>query len=264
MKIFDMNTAIGHWPFRQIPHQTPETLRQQLESRGISAAAAANTHGVFYKNTHDANHELNAALASHRDFFTGIATLNPLYPQWEKDLRQCVEEFKFKALRLLPLYHNYDLTGREASAIIRAAGNLRIPVIIPFWLVDNRQMHWMDISRPQDFEAVKIAAIEHPQTDFIFAAGCIAAPRMLDKSGNPLPNLYIESSRYRSARDGILTLAELVKTIGADHILFGSGAPFREVTPALIKLENAAITTAEKNLIAHGNFKRVLKYAALK
>jgi len=25
--LFDINTAIGHWPFRQVPHESPSELR---------------------------------------------------------------------------------------------------------------------------------------------------------------------------------------------------------------------------------------------
>ena len=28
--LFDINTAIGHWPFRQVPHQSVPELRSQL------------------------------------------------------------------------------------------------------------------------------------------------------------------------------------------------------------------------------------------
>lgn len=259
MKIFDINTAVGHWPFRQIPNQSPHELRILLESKGINAAAIANTHGVFYRNTHDANYELNAAVAAHRDFFTGIATLNPRYPQWEKDLQQCVKEFKFRGLRLLPRYHDYELNSAEAVAIIRAAGDLKIPVLLPYWLEDTRQMHWLDVGEPQDFSEVKAAALANPGTNFIFTACCFAPEQVLDANGKKIANLYFESSRYRAACDGILTLAKLVETVGADHVLFGSGAPFREVTPALIKLENATLTPAVKKQLACGNFKRLLQ-----
>lgn len=253
MKIFDINTAIGHWPFRKIPNNTPAELRALLESKGLSGAAVANTHGIFYKNCHDANCELNAAISEHLDFFTGIATLNPTYPGWERDLRECVDQFKFKVLRLLPLYHNYSLKSAEASAIISSAGKLKMPVIIPACIVNFRQMHWMDIPRTLEFSEFKEAAIKHPETDFIFTESIVPENLFIDSPGN----LYLEASRYRSAHGGVL--ANIVKMIGADHVLFGSGAPFKEITPALMKLENAEISVAEKKLITSGNFKRILK-----
>ncbi len=61
---FDINTAVGHWPFRRIPHQTPSELRALLEKAGIDGAAVANTNGLFYKNCHDANLELACWLDS--------------------------------------------------------------------------------------------------------------------------------------------------------------------------------------------------------
>lgn len=258
MKILDINTAIGHWPFRQIPNQTPAALRRLLESKGISGAAVANSHGIFYKNTHNANYELFEAIAGHNDFFTGVATLNPTYPAWERDLEQCVNEFKFRALRLFPLYHKYSMKSTEASSIITLAGKLKIPVIVPVCVVNFRQMHWMDIPRQLDFDELKETILKHPGTNFIVTESTIPTNLLADNSGSPLyPNLYLEMSRYRSALGGVLT--NLIKTIGADHVIFGSGAPFKEITPALLKLENTEVTAAEKSMVSSGNFKRLLK-----
>ena len=77
--LFDINTAIGHWPFRKLPDNDASSLRQLLESHKITMAAVANINGIFYKNTQDANLELAVELAPHRDFFIGVATLNPVY-----------------------------------------------------------------------------------------------------------------------------------------------------------------------------------------
>ncbi|MCC7300114.1 MAG: amidohydrolase family protein [Verrucomicrobia bacterium] len=257
MKLFDINTAIGHWPFQQVRNNTSTKLRKLLESKGISGAAVAHTHGVFYKNCHDANGELAAEISKHRDFFTGIATINPTYPGWERDLQECVEAFGFKALRLLPLYHNYSLKSAEASAIIAAAGKMKIPVIIPACIFNFRQMHWMDIPRALELDDLKEVLLGNPDTRFVLTEGAVPVSQLADPSGKSLfKNLYIEMSRYRSAYGGVLS--NLIRTIGADHVLFGSGAPFKEITPALMKLDNAEGSVAEKTQMTSGNFKKLL------
>jgi len=44
--MYDIHTAMGHWPFRRVPNQAPDALRRLLEEHGIDGAAVANTHGL--------------------------------------------------------------------------------------------------------------------------------------------------------------------------------------------------------------------------
>lgn len=251
--LFDINTAIGHWPFRQLSCNTVPELRRRLEVKGIRGAAVANTHGIFYKNCHDANHELFSNISKHIDFFTGVATLNPLYPVWQRDLEQCVNEFGFRALRMLPLYHNYKLSGNEAGEMADAAGNLGIPVILPSKIVDFRQMHWMDVPRPLGFEEIKDFCERHKATNFIITESIFSIEQL---EQTDCANIYLEMSRYRSAYGHVLR--KIIDLIGTDHVLFGSGAPFKEITPALLKLKNADLTSREEKATGSGNAKRLL------
>ena len=160
--MFDINTAIGHWPFRQIPNQSADALRAHLSRYGITGAAVVHTHGIFYKNCHNANHELAGEIASHRDFFVGLATLNPGYAAWERDLAACVENLGFRGLRLVPQYHDYSLADACAIDIVKAAASYNLPVFIPHRVVDVRQAHWMDTQTVTDPDAVLTLAQSVP------------------------------------------------------------------------------------------------------
>ena len=48
-------------------------------------------------------------------------------------------------------------------------------------------------------------------------------------------------------------LDNFIQLVGADHVLFGSGAPFKEIEPALIKLHHAQISSEARELIAGKN-----------
>lgn len=256
--IFDSNTAIGHWPFRKIPHQTAAGLRTHLESKGIAGAAAANTHALFYKNAQDANLELAEALAGHRDFFIGVATLNPRYPAWEKDLRFCAERLGLKALRLAPQYHNYSLQEPQAKAIVGLATELNLPVLIPHRLVDIRQRHWMDTERTIGIHEAGQLSLAMPQARIILTESTPWPEELLNSDKTPkYPGLYFEISRSRSAFGQ--TVAGLLKAVGADRLLFGSGAPFKEVTPALLKLKAVDCSEPERRQIAWDNARSLFR-----
>ena len=92
MNFFDINTALGHWPFQQLQNNDAQSLKKHLERYNVSQCLAVNTHGLFYRNVQNANIEL-AQWIKDDSFFVGCASINPTYPQWEKDLVTCVEEF---------------------------------------------------------------------------------------------------------------------------------------------------------------------------
>ena len=256
--LFDINTSVGHWPFRSVPHQTPSALKEHLLGKGITGAAVANTNGLFYKNCHDANLELAEWLSDHRDFFTGVATLNPLYPAWERDLRTCVETFGFRALRLAPRYHNYRLDVSPARAMVSAAGNLGVPVIIPATIIDLRQRQWMDVSKAVESDEVSELCLAEPETAIIYTHVGIRAEALLDGDGKlRYPNLYLDTSRLLSSY-GREAVASLAHSIGNSHVLFGTGAPFKEVTPALLKLQHPDLTAEDRDKISSKNACKLL------
>lgn len=251
--LFDINTTIGHWPFRQVPHESPSELRALLRAKGITGAAVAHTHGLFYLNCHDANLELAQAISGHTGFFVGVATLNPMYAAWERDLPACREKLGLRALRLAPQYHGYQLGCPESLAIARAAAELALPVLVPHRVVDVRGRHWFDTEETVGFAHIAAFCEAVPETKVIVTEGSFDADLVLTKDGSfCCPNLYLELSR---ARDG---LCNLPAAIAAERMLFGSGAPLKSISPALLKLELADADELGKQQIAWGNAHKLL------
>jgi hypothetical protein len=258
--IFDVNTAIGHWPFRRLENNQADSLRSLLEEHGIGGAAVAHTHGIFYANVNDANLELADAIAPHQNFFVGVATLSPTSSNWEKDLEECVRELNFKALRLLPRYHSYSLDEPEAVEIARAAAEYDIPILVPQMISAQRQRHWMDLETLVDTAELGRLCLKVPKAKFILTEYRVAGP-LTDGKGKPLyPNLYIETSRLTSAYTQ--GLGSLVCTLGSDHLLFGSGAPFKGIAPAIQKIAFAELPDSAKEQIAWQNALAMFKVAS--
>lgn len=253
-ELFDINTAVGHWPFRKIPHQTPEELRQVLEKAGIRGAAVANTHGLFYKNCHDANLELAVWLAPYGEFFSGVATLNPLYAAWERDLRACREELEFCAVRLVPQYHDYELGCREAVAMAQAATELGLPLLVPHRVVDVRQRHGFDTERTIEIDEIGALCAAVPEARIIATEANFSGRALIDAEGGlRYPGLYLESSR--------VDLSSFPEAVAAERILFGTGAPFKHLQPAILKLEIADLEPPSRERIGWRNGRELLGFS---
>ena len=250
--MFDVNTSIGHWPFRMLENNTLPELKKYLQQYDMTGAAVAHNHAALYMNVQDANIELFKAINDEKSgFFHGVATLNPLYAAWERDLLTCSREFNFKAVRLLPEYHNYKLDSSAASEIITAAAEIGMLIVIPNELVNYRQRHWMESGIPLGTQILIETAEKFPQARFLFMETAFA-----DNPAKPYPgNAYFEMSRFQCCFRR--TLDKFIKTVGADHVLFGSGAPFKEIEPALIKFHNIDLDEKSKKLIAEDNFRKL-------
>ena len=245
-ELFDINTAVGHWPFRKVPHGTARELSELLEAAGIAGAAAANIHGLFYKNCHDANLELAEWLASHDGILVGVATLNPLYAAWERDLQVCREELGMVALRLAPQYHDYELGCPQAVALAAAATELKMPILVPHRVVDVRQRHWFDTERTVGLEEIGALCTAVPQAVVVVTEAAFGPADLLDDHGEwRHPGLFLESSRA--------DIGAFPEAVAARRVIFGTGAPFKHVEPALLKLETAPVEDASRRRIAAAN-----------
>jgi hypothetical protein len=254
--LFDINTAIGHWPFRRVPHESPSELRAMLGAKGITGAAVAHTHGLFYLNCHDANLELAEAISGHADFFVGVATLNPTYAAWERDLPVCREKLGLRALRLAPQYHGYRLGCPESIAIAQAAEALGMPVLLPHRVVDVRGRHWFDTEETIGFDQIAAFCEAVPEATVIVTEACFYRDALLGEDGSVRHrNLYLELSR---ARNG---MCDLPAEIAAERMLFGTGAPLKSISPALLKLELAEVDDPGRQQIAWQNAHRLLGIA---
>jgi len=229
--LIDINTWIGHWPFRQLRHNTAAALVKRLDGRDIDRAVVASIHGAFYKNAHSANEELSRQTRRYRDRLIPFATLNPGYPGWEEDLRRCAEDLDLKGIRLYPHYHEYELTDPGALELIDAATALGWVVQVPMRIVDRRQRHLWDQARdlsPADLEA---AVAARPRTRWMFLNALGMDGGRLD----PKAKFLVDISRMSAVLGR--NIQALIEAAGANHLAFGTGMPFKVPEPALLKLD---------------------------
>ena len=111
--LIDINTYIGHWPFRPLRGNTLESLLKRMDGFGVDKSIVGNINGIFYKDCHNSNEELYESMNKDRDFwnrFIPFATMNPMLPWWRDSLEICHNEFGMKGIRLYPVYHEYDIS----------------------------------------------------------------------------------------------------------------------------------------------------------
>ncbi|MCD6335419.1 MAG: amidohydrolase family protein [Candidatus Latescibacteria bacterium] len=252
----DVNAYLGHWPFRPLHYNTADGLITLMDRNGIDRAVVSSIHGIFYKNSQTANEELIAEIAPHRDRLIPFATLNPMYVDWEEDLKRC-RDLGMRGLRLFPVYHNYTLTDEESLHLIRQATEWGWPIAVPMRVVDIRQRHWMDVAEQvpmSDFEAV---VRKCPETPFVFLNGIgFENSSFVKDESLKQARFMIEISRLTS----VLTesIPKLLDALGPSKLVFGSGMPFKIPKPALLKIEILDADREVKERIYGGNAAELL------
>ncbi|MEW6356675.1 MAG: amidohydrolase family protein [Planctomycetota bacterium] len=256
--IIDANAYLGHWAPRQLRFNTPKGLLQLMDRAGIDKACVSSASAILYKDSQKGNEELARDIKPYRKRLIPFAVINPVYAAWEQDLRTCRKSFGMKGLRLYPSYHRYALTDACCKELIQAATQLGMVISIPIRQVDYRQRHWL-IDAP-DVKLPDLAALvaAHPKAKFIFVNGAGYAGSDLVKKAKDLPaNYWIEISRP----DAVFTneIGNLLETLGADRLVFGSGIPFKYPEPAILRLEVMKASPSAKKKISEGNIRKLLR-----
>lgn len=258
--IIDVNATLGHYPFRQLRHTTAPELVAHMDRNGIDRAVVSSLHAVFYRDAHRGNEELFATVRAHGERFIPVATANPKYVGWERDLVEAVERWRMKAVTLVPEHHGYRLDdehGRAALARIEAYG---IPVVLTQRFEDRRQRHAWDRAEDLAMNAVLDAARAHPRLKFLLVNWLgLDGKRMVDAGlkGRCLVDFARMQVVFRK------DVPKLIETLGVEAIAFGSHMPFDYVGGSLVKFANVErVRPADYEAIAWRNAARFLGLSA--
>ena len=256
--MIDINTFIGHWPFRRLPATTPDELWELLQVYGIERALVSPIKGIFYEEPQIAN-EMLASQVDSRPELLQVAVLNPTLANWERSLRQCCEKYHIVAVKLHPNYHTYRLEDSPARDLLSVVGDVGLPVIIQLRVNDTRSHHPL-MQVPDVPVADIIAAAEKTQQVNIVMGGI----KWGEAQGNvakitALPNLWLDISQMETM-DG---LRRMIDACGVERLLFGTHAPFFYIRSAIIKLDEAQLSAEERECIAKRNIETMLTTTGL-
>ncbi len=257
--LVDINAYVGHWPFKQLQHNTCEKLLARMDSFGIQTSVISNLNGIFYKNTQPANEELAEELKSDARFadrFIPMAVINPIYAGWRDDLEICINELGMKGVRLYPLYHDYELTEPSLVELVKMTRDHGLPVAFSMRMVDSRQRSWMDINVEWELKDVIPIIKAVPDAKFILLN--IANSMKLSEEDTALlknTDLVMDTSGRE-----ISNLGELLKIYGKNKFAFGTHAPILDYLTGLLRVESLRESEADeetRNLLRAGNARRI-------
>lgn len=254
--IIDVNACLGHYPFRALRYNTAETMIGLMDRGGIDRAVVSSLHAVFYRDAHRGNEELHAATRAHGGRFIPVATANPRYVGWGRDLVEAVERWKMKAVALVPEHHGYRLDDEYGRAALERIAELGVPVVLMQRFEDRRQRHAWDRAEDLTQPALLEAAKAFPTLKFLLLNWLgLDGAKLVEAGlkGRCLVDFARLQVVYRK------DVPRLIETLGVEALAFGTHAPFDYVAPSLIKLANVELLRpADREAIAWKNAARFL------
>jgi uncharacterized protein len=258
--LLDINTHVGHWPFKQLKHNTLSTLLDNMNRFGVDISVVSNLHGVFYKDTQAANEELFNEIKSNKKFadrFIPFAVLNPIYAGWQNDLEICHKKMGMKGICLYPLYHDYEITDPACIELVKRARDKGLIVTFTHRIVDSRQRSWMDISKEWTLKDIMPIIKEVPDAKYFIvnAANSITVSTEETELVKKTNLLFDTSGRI------LVNFGEFIKIYGKDKFALGSHAPILDYLGGLLRIESLRVNEADettKQLFRSGNAKRIL------
>lgn len=247
LHFFDCNCSVGRVPY---PHlldiSDAEGLRREMDTAGIEEAL------VFHTMARDASPPLGNSLLRE-----AIAGVEGMYPVWvvlphhtgeippPHELLKDMKEKGVRAVRMYPTkdFHSFSLAEWSSGELLVALEEAHVPLMLDIEIV------W--------WEAIQTILDKYPGLPVIATNVSYRHNRFTYPLFEKYENLYVETSRYFGAGN----FEDIVKRFGPMSILFGTNMPQYTGTAAVAMLSYADISREDKEAIAGGTLRSLLKEA---
>lgn len=223
-----------------------------LDAAGVQQAllsAWAGPQGALI-----ANDEVADAVARSGGRLSGVGAVDIRRPMAAmREVRRCVEELGFKAIRILPWLWEVPPTDRRFYPVYAACCEMGVPLCTQ--IGHTGPLMPSEVGRPIYLDQV---AIDFPELTIV--AGHIGYP-WTDEAvavATKHPNVYIDTSAY-AARRYPPALVDYLRGHGRRKVLFGSNWPMIPPAQCLQGLDALGLDDETRALFLGGNARRVYR-----
>ena len=199
------------------------------------------------------NDEVADLVARAPDRLVGVASVDLRHPvDAVRELRRCVEELGFKALRILPWLWGAPPNDRRYYPLYVACVELGVPFCTQ--VGHTGPLRTSETGRPIPY--LDDVALDFP--DLVIVAGHIGYPwtEEMIALARKYPNVYIDTSAYTVKRYPA-SLVEYMRGGGGNKVMFGSNYPMLTPQQAIADLPALKLEQEAEALFLGGNARTV-------
>ena len=248
--VIDSHCHMGLWQNFNLFKGDAAGMVSRMDRMGVNACIAAH-HASIGPDYIYGNSEVLKAMSDFPGRIYGYATVNPNYPEQEiiAEMDRCIAAGMI-GIKLHPSLHDCPVDGNKYAPVWEYANEHSLPLL-----------SHTEVGGPNPVCAFEKLAELYPNVTILLghsgfgSKGADAAIETVSK----YPNIYAELAGSTLVYG---TLERMVRSIGADRIIFGTDLPFMDSRPQLGRVAFAKITGEEKRLILGGNAKRIFGIGA--
>lgn len=252
--IIDVNVYLSRWPFRRLPHDTPDSLVGKLQHRGVEQAWVGSFDGLLHKDIASVNSRLVEDCHQHGNgLLVPVGAVNPSLPDWQDDLRRCHEVHHMRAIRIHPNYHAYSLDSELCHELFQAVHRRGMIVELVLTMEDVRVQHPLMQVPVVDTAPLAELVKKFPKLPLVIMNNSTAVRPSQAAELAKVGDVYFELSHFES----VGALDNWVKQVPLQKILFGSYFPFFNLEAALLKFQESQLGGYATSAIQSDNATRL-------
>ena len=248
--------SLRRWSRDSIPTEEPplEATIASMDAAGIGVSLISAW--VAPGNVMISNDEVAGFVSAYPDRLVGVGSVDISRPvQAVAEIKRCVGELGFKAIRVLPWLWELPPTDRLFYPVYAACCDVGVPFCTQ--IGHTGPLMSSEVGRPIYLDRV---ALDFPE--LVIVGGHIGYP-WTDEAiavATKHSNVYIDTSAYTVKRYPA-QLVEYLKTNGKRKVLFGTNYPMIAPTKALEGLADLALPEDVEALFLEANARRVFGLA---
>jgi hypothetical protein len=231
----DVNSFVGAYPFRRVPGTSVQAVLQSMDRVAVDQAWISHLPSVFWRDPAEGNSWLYQ-ITEGSERLRPVPAVHPGLKGWEEAIREARSR-GVPAVRCDPTYYAIDSTGPEMLRLVQVCASENLALIMAVRLEDARQRHPNDRAPELAAASVRTLLRADPALRLLITHA--------DRSF--VEEVHFGSTPEESARiwwdicwiwgppeDHLETL---LRTVGVERFVFGTGQPLRLPDNSIAKLD---------------------------